>query len=166
MVILADPPNVWEFILEIFILPSLFCLVIVFTICHMVRAVSPGVQRMWSRSDLRECRLEVQTRYQALSKARMMFAAGLLGNLFVSFVCLPLLRVPVGAGIKPMGQILAFLVTATVCGVAARQVSANSRRPDGNPILRALGLVLCFLPLFVGVALMHLFAAMSDLSFG
>jgi hypothetical protein len=166
VVILADGPNVWEFFLEIFILPSLFCLVAALTACHLVRAVSPGVQRIWMGSDLRECWLAVQARYRALSKARMTLAAGLTGNLFVAFVCLPLLRVPVGAGIKPMGQILSFLVAAALCGVAARQVSANAWRPDGNPILRAVGVILCFLPLIVGVTLMHLFAAMRNLSFG
>jgi hypothetical protein len=119
----------------------------------------PKLAAAWRNSGLR-------ARYLILSKAQLVFAVGLAGNLLVVLLCLPLLRIPEGTAIKPMA--LPALMVGINAGsiVLWRRLTADGGRPDGSPLLRLVGLLLCLTPFILGAVLMNLFAAVRGLEFG
>jgi hypothetical protein len=137
----------------------LFSVAATFLLVRLTELVRPRLAHWWQRSAVRRC-------YRALSKAQLTFINGLLGNALVVFFCLPLLGVPPGSGIKPMTLPLLFLIIGGAAVASCVKTAHDADRADGSTPLRLLGGFLCLLPFFVGVAVMHLFAAMRDLTFG
>jgi hypothetical protein len=151
-----------EFIVGHLILPALGAFVVFFSLGWLGKTIGtvviPPVKSWWLKSDVR-------IRYRALSRGSLLFLVGLGGNLLVALLCLPLLRVPVGSGIKPMALPLLFVIIAGVTGSACRLLRDESR-PPGFILLRLAAVVLCLMPLPTGVVLMNGFAAMRGLQFG
>lgn len=101
-----------------------------------------------------------------LSKATASVLIGVSGNLLEMLVSLPLLGMPLGAGVKPMTLPLLIIIIAAGTIASCAKLSEQTHRPDGSKLVRFIGNSLCLLPLFAGVFFMHLFAAMRNLSFG
>jgi hypothetical protein len=143
-----------------YVLLSFFgTLAIVLLVGWLIKTIRRRLLRWWMRSPLR-------ARYRGMSKAKLSFLTGLVGNSLEVLLCLPLLGVPPGSGIKPMTLPVLMLLIAAATAVSCHRVSEDARRPDGSKLLHFVGNCLCLLPFFVGVFVMHLFAAMLNLTFG
>src|SRR5262249_39764921 len=109
--VLAEAPDLGD-IVWMTVERTLICLVAVAIIISIVRTVRPPLARAWQRSIIRQhLRAWWQTR-PPMSKARAALTAGLIGNALVVLLCVPLLSVPRGSGVKPMALPLLFIIIA------------------------------------------------------
>jgi hypothetical protein len=122
-------------------------------------ALRPRLARLWLGSRLR-------ARYRAVSKARLCAFIAVNANLLVVFMALPLLRVPPGSAVKPMGLMFFSLLANIAAPDLCRRVVKDNERPRGSHILLGTAFLLCLTPFLGGMFLMHLIAALRNLQFG
>ena len=158
MTVFADP-DLGDFLIDHLLLPFLGALLVLLVLGSCIRAIGPRLARAWSGSGLRR-------RFMAVSKATLCLVVAVLGNLFVVFLCSPLLRVPAGSGVKPVALPALMLLTNAATLALCRKVARQAERPDGSLLLQVLVLVLGLTPFVGGVSLMLLIAAVRNLSFG
>jgi len=148
-----------EFFFDHFILPWVVALAILLLLGAGGKAIKPRLARAWAGSALRR-------RFMAVSKAAMCFVIAVIGNLLMLLYCSPLLVVPAGSGVTPVTLpfmlLLINVATVALCSKLAKQ----AERPDGAIALQVIVAVLCFTPFLGGVLLMHLIAALRNLTFG
>ena len=159
MTIFAADLDAVIYVINHFLLPYLAMMAAFFLVGMAIGVIGTKLVGWWLHSALR-------ARYLRMSKAKVSFLNGVIDNLLVVLLCLPLLQVPGGSGIKPMTLPALMLLIAVVTAVSCQRISEDARRPDGSKLLHFVGNCLCLLPLVVGVFVMHLFAAMRNLTFG
>jgi hypothetical protein len=100
------------------------------------------------------------------SKAGRIFLGGVVSQLLAALLCLPLLRLPPGITIKPMGlTFLLFLIGASAFALPSSIAKAGGC-PDGSRVLRLFGKCLCYMQFPASVALLHFIAWLRGFSFG
>jgi hypothetical protein len=155
---LAAQFNLGVFLLEYFLI-CVICFAAAALIGTAGKAVGPPLARRWQQSALRAW-------YRRLSKATICFVDGVTANALVVFFNWPLMMVPPGSGVKPMYLPCFLIVIAAACIASCTTLAADTERPSGPRLVRAFGTLLCLTPLPLGVILMHVIAAMRDLTFG
>lgn len=157
--VLSTEFDLLDFLLYNLILPTLACFAVGWVLAKIATGMRPYLSRWWQASWLR-------ARYCALSKAQLMFAVAVLSNLLAAYLCVPLVLVPLGSGIKPMGLILFSLVANVVAFLVCRTVALDPERADGSKWLGGAAVLLCLTPFIGAMSLMHLIAWLRGLQFG
>ncbi len=151
--------GVGEFVLKLFVVPTLTCLAVLLPVVFVWRAIAPRFGRRWLHSRLR-------ARYLTMSRGKLCFVIAFTGNLMVVLMWLPVLQVPPGSGIKPMAHVFFSLVINVITGMMCQRVVRDERRPEGSRTLITAAFVLCLTPFIAGIFLMHMIAAIRNLEFG
>jgi hypothetical protein len=101
-----------------------------------------------------------------LTKARLLFAGGVAHNLLAIALCLPLLRVPPGVTIKPMGLTCLLCIIGCSGPSFHLTVSKNTDLPGGDWPIKFVGTCLCYTPLPMSILLLQIYAKIQGFSFG
>jgi hypothetical protein len=148
-----------EFLVKLLIVPTLVCLAVMLPIAAAAAALRPTLGRLWLTSKLR-------ARYRAVTQANLCAAFAVIGNLLVVLMALPLLRVPPGSGIKPMGLVFFSLVINVALPALCRRIVRDADRPQGSKMILSAAILLCLTPFLGGMVLMHAIATLRNLQFG
>ena len=100
------------------------------------------------------------------TRASLLFLWGAVANLLTMLLCSPLMGVPPGATIKPIGLVCPLFLIGCFAPAIRITLFKDYHRPDGNRVLEIIGSCLCFTSIPLTIILWHLIAWLRGFSFG